>query len=215
VASKPNPFGAAKAVDTSTREKEIEERLKKQNDEKRNDSKLPRNVDRRSKDDDRSETRSLEGRAQSHDSSNRDDEERKPHIKKPASDPFGSAKPVDTTTREREIEEKLKKSRPANTDNQNTGRRDHTGRGERNYDRRDDGRDRRRDDRRDGDRNQGSRDNRHDGRRHGNEESRKNKSPPPMKKIDETKAPNFVGSNKFQFLQDDEEVGSGKGSDSE
>ena len=45
-ASKPNPFGAAKAVDTSTREKEIEERLKKQNDEKRNDSKLPRNVDR-------------------------------------------------------------------------------------------------------------------------------------------------------------------------
>merc|ERR1712150_155167 len=106
-------------------------------------------------------------------------------------------------TREREIEEKLKKSRPANTDNQNTGRRDHTGRGERN------------DDRRDGDRNQGSRDNRHDGRRHGHEESRKNKSPPPMKKIDETKAPNFVGSNKFQFLQDDEEVGSGKGSDSE
>ena len=68
-------------------------------------------------------------------------------------------------------------------------RRDHTGRGERNYDRRDDGRDRRRDDRRDGDRNQGSRDNRHDGRRHGHEESRKNKSPPPMKKIDETKAP--------------------------
>ena len=34
-------FGAAKPVDTSTREKEIEERLKKQND-----SKLPRNVDR-------------------------------------------------------------------------------------------------------------------------------------------------------------------------
>ena len=61
--------------------------------------------------------------------------------------------------------------------------------GDRNYDRRDDGRDRRRDDRRDGDRNQSSRDNRQDGRKQGHEETRRNKSPPPMKKVDETKAP--------------------------
>merc|ERR1712226_1109098 len=251
-AGKSSIFGSAKPVDTAKKEAEIDQKLQetqtrvrtidlaskrrdeeerqkaeRRDSEKENDSKLPRNVDRRSKDDDRSETRSPEGRALSHDSSNRscDEEERKPDIKKPASsDIFGSAKPVDTATREREIEEKLKKSRAGNTDNQNTGRRDDRGDqsnrnrpnrgGDRNYDRRDDGRDRRRDDRRDGDRNQSSRDNRQDGRKQGHEETRRNKSPPPMKKVDETKAPNFVGSNKFQFLQDDE-VGSGKGSDSE
>jgi len=75
--------------------------------------------------------------------------------------------------------------------------------------------DRRRDDRRDGDRHHDrNRDNRHDGRRQGHDDNRRNRTPPPMKKVDEQKAPNFVGSNKFQFLQGDDEVGSGK-SDSE
>jgi len=216
-------FGAAKPVDTSSREKEIDERLKKQND-----SKSTRNVDRRSKDDDR-DAISPNGRTQSQ-SSNRscDDEDKKPDIKKPASsDIFGSAKPIDTSAREREIEEKLKKSRAANAENQKPGRRDDRGEqsyknrpnrgggGDRNYDRRDDGRDRRRDDRRDGDRHHDrNRDNRQDGRRQGHDDNRRNKSPPPMKKVDEQKAPNFIGSNKFQFLQGDDEVGSGK-SDSE
>ena len=64
------------------------------------------------------------------------------------------------------------------------------GGGDRNYDRRDDGRDRRRDDRRDGDRHHDrNRDNRQDGRRQGHDDNRRNKSPPPMKKVDEQKAP--------------------------
>merc|ERR1712156_573619 len=156
---KPKPkgasiFGAAKPVDTSTREKEIEERLKKQKE-----SKSPRNPDRRSTDRDDRDTASPNGRPQSQ-GSNRscDDEDKKPDIKKPASsDPFGSAKPIDTSAREREIEEKLKKSRAVNAENQN--RRDDRSNqsnrnrpnrdGDRNYDRRDDRRDdRRRDDRR-------------------------------------------------------------------
>merc|ERR1711899_100839 len=222
---KPKPkgasiFGAAKPVDTSTREKEIEERLKKQKE-----SKSPRNPDRRSTDRDDRDTASPNGRPQSQ-GSNRscDDEDKKPDIKKPASsDPFGSAKPIDTSAREREIEEKLKKSRAANTENQN--RRDDRSNqsnrnrpnrdGDRNYDRRDDRRDdRRRDDRRDGDRHHGGRDNRQDGRRQGHDDNKRNRTPPPMKKVEESKAPNFVGSNKFQFLQGDDEVGSGK-SDSE
>ena len=125
--------------------------------------------------------------------------DKKPDIKKPASsDPFGSAKPIDTSAREREIEEKLKKSRAANTENQN--RRDDRSNqsnrnrpnrdGDRNYDRRDDRRDdRRRDDRRDGDRHHGGRDNRQDGRRQGHDDNKRNRTPPPMKKVEESKAP--------------------------
>merc|ERR1712156_1272036 len=211
---KPKPkgasiFGAAKPVDTSTREKEIEERLKKQKE-----SKSPRNPDRRSTDRDDRDTASPNGRPQSQ-GSNRscDDEDKKPDIKKPASsDPFGAANPIDTSAREREIEEKLKKSRAVNAENQN--RRDDRSNqsnrnrpnrdGDRNYDRRDDRRDdRRRDDRRDGDRHHGGRDNRQDGRRQGHDDNKRNRTPPPMKKVEESKAPNFVGSNKFQFLQGD------------
>ena len=62
--------------------------------------------------------------------------------------------------------------------------------GDRQYDRRDDGRDRRRDDRRDGDRHHDrNRDNRHDGGRQGHNDNRRNRTPPPMKKVDEQKAP--------------------------
>ena len=61
--------------------------------------------------------------------------------------------------------------------------------GDRNYDRRDDGRDRRRDDRRDGDRHHGNRDNRQDGRRHGHDDNKRNRTPPPMKKVEESRAP--------------------------
>ena len=62
--------------------------------------------------------------------------------------------------------------------------------GDRNYDRRDDRRDdRRKDDRRDGDRHHGGRDNRQDGRRQGHDDNKRNRTPPPMKKVEESKAP--------------------------
>merc|ERR1711976_70943 len=86
----------------------------------------------------------------------------------PAKNIFGQAKPVDTTKREREIEEKLRKvdvnddkdAQPKSAPKKI--------------------------------------------------EKREQRSPPVMKKAEEKKPPNFVASNKYAFLPDEEDVGSGK-----
>ena len=61
--------------------------------------------------------------------------------------------------------------------------------GDRNYDRNDGVREPQRDDRKYGDRRDMHRDGRNQGKSYGNEESQRNKTPPPMKKIEEAKVP--------------------------
>lgn len=61
--------------------------------------------------------------------------------------------------------------------------------GERNYDGKDGGREPQRDDRKYGDRKGIPRDGRPEAKSHGSDEGRRDKSPPPMKKIEETKVP--------------------------
>jgi translation initiation factor 4B len=148
-------FGGAKPVDTAAKEREIEEKLEKQKPEK------PQN---------RSRT-----------TSERSDES----IEKPAPAPksnsggiFGNARPVDTTKREREIEEKLRKTdinseKPQHKNESNSQR----------------SRDRYVED---------------------EEKEKKVRSPPPPKVVEEAKPPDFAVSNKYAFLNEDDEVGSGK-----
>ena len=76
-------FGGAKPVDTTAKEREIEEKLKA------------------------TENAKNEGRTKKLSERSSGDEERAPAA--PSKNIFGNAKPVDTTKREREIEEKLRK----------------------------------------------------------------------------------------------------------
>ena len=78
-------FGGAKPVDTTAKEREIEEKLQKQQQAAEN----AKNEQR---------TKKLSERSSGDDESG-----------PPAKNIFGQAKPVDTTKREREIEEKLRK----------------------------------------------------------------------------------------------------------
>jgi len=88
-------FGGAKPVDTAKKEREIEEKLQKQQEDVKS----------------RSRTQS-ERSERSGDENNKSNEEEKspqPHPEPPKkSSIFGDAKPVDTTKKEREIEAKLK-----------------------------------------------------------------------------------------------------------
>jgi len=135
-------FGGAKPVDTTAKEREIEEKLQKQAAENAKNNERTKKLSERSSDNDDNAA--------------------------PAKNIFGQAKPVDTTKREREIEEKLKRV-DVNEDDKPS---------------------------------------------HKSEpkkiEKRPQRSPPPMKKAEEAKAPNFVASNKYAFLPDEEDVGSGK-----
>ena len=76
-------FGGAKPVDTTAKEREIEEKIQKQQAENAKNEGRTKKLSERSSDND-NETA-------------------------PSKNIFGSAKPVDTTKREREIEEKLRK----------------------------------------------------------------------------------------------------------
>ena len=130
-------FGGAKPVDTAAKEREIDERLQKQQ------SNEPKNANNRSRT-----------------TSERSSESSEPPAPSTGSI-FGQARPVDTTKREREIEEKLKK-----TDLNSEKRDDNTVR--KSYDRKSE--------------NSGTiSPNQVDGKR--------SKSPPPMKKVEESKPP--------------------------
>ena len=85
-------FGAAKPVDTAAKEREIEEKLQKQQS-----SDKPKNQDSRS-------------RTTSERSSDAGSEPAPSRGGGGSASIFGQARPVDTTQREREIEEKLKKT---------------------------------------------------------------------------------------------------------
>ena len=77
-------FGGAKPVDTTAKEREIEEKLEKQAAENAKNNERTKKLSERS---------------------DRSDDDNAP----PPKNIFGQAKPVDTTKREREIEEKLKR----------------------------------------------------------------------------------------------------------
>lgn len=192
-AEKPSIFGGAKPVDTSAREKEIEEKQKKQNV-----GKVPMTTLRdRNGIQHSGTTTNRETASRSNVTSSINDEckENRNQLesRKPASSSiFGSAKPVDTQAREKEIEERTKNSRL------DIGK--------------EEGRVSERDVRKYGDRTGMLHDSGEERKKYGNQGGRQDKTPPPMKKIEETKELNFVGSNKFQFLQDDEV---GNGNDSE
>ena len=80
-------FGGAKPVDTTAKEREIEEKLKATENAK-NEQRTKKLSERSSGDDERSAPAPATA---------------------PSKNIFGNAKPVDTTKREREIEEKLRK----------------------------------------------------------------------------------------------------------
>jgi len=112
--------------------------------------------------------------------------------------------------REREVEERLKarEQQATSSSDQKDHRRDNDNR--RADVRRDqihsDSRGKDQDgERRGGDRRDGGESEEH----HEDKARRERSSPKPPKKLEE-KTPNFAGSNKFAFLQDDDEVGSGK-----
>merc|ERR1711936_1354723 len=116
---KPNIFGSATPVDTSAREKEIEEKLKKQNLSK-SAATISRKPDDSNQADEKDTSLPVEEKVQSQTektlsrSCDEDDNKRPTiEIKKPtSSDIFGSAKPNDKTRiREKEIEEKMKAQR--------------------------------------------------------------------------------------------------------
>jgi len=150
-------FGGAKPVDTAAKEREIEEKLDKQKPEK------PQN---------RSRT-----------TSERSDDSIEKPAQKSGNSIFGGARPVDTTKREREIEEKLRKTDINNEKPKTSNHPQH--KNESN--------------------NQRSRD-----RPETEEKEKKVRSPPPPKEVEEAKPPNFAVSNKYAFLNDDDDVGSGK-----
>merc|ERR1712098_750638 len=136
---------------------------------------------------------------------------------------FGSAKPVDTSVREKEIEEKMGKLTTSDSDKVDSSRAyksNPTRRGE------DTGFDRRRDDRRqpdnrgyDRDRRddrgyerrgeQGSRDEMDNYRRDHETKSveRDDRTPEPLKKYEEPKPMNVVAQNKFAFLEEEDAGG--------
>jgi translation initiation factor 4B len=173
-------FGGAKPVDTAKKEREIEEKLQKQQEDVKS----------------RSRTQS-ERSERSGDENNKSNEEEKspqPHPEPPKkssikSSIFGDAKPVDTTKKEREIEAKLKtievddvkKERPRGGQNihpENSNDKNH-GTGSVNDDDDDKG------------------------------DKRNVRSPTTIKKVEE-KPPNFVESSKFAALPVEDDVGSGK-----
>lgn len=130
-------------MDTSAKEREIEEKLQKQQVDVKNRS---RTTSERSS----------------------DTEHEQP--KKSASI-FGQAKPVDTMKREREIEEKLRKT-DINEDHADDVKNNKPAPQSSNK---------------------------------GAAKEKRERSPPPMKKIEEAKAPNFAGSNKYAFLPEADE----------
>jgi len=157
--TKSSIFGGAKPVDTAKKEREIEEKLQRQQNEVK------------------SRSRTVSEKSGESESSHHETEIQQQPPKK--SSIFGDAKPVDTTKKEREIEEKLHKLDVTNSNDKDRPRIHSTG-----------------------------------PRIH--PESKKNnvgdgeRSPPPVKKIEEEKPPNFIGSNKYAVLPDDDDVGSGK-----
>merc|ERR1712025_423352 len=128
-------------------------------------------------------------------------------------------KPVDTTQREREVEEKLSKLSTADVDanksedNQSRAYKPPARRDDRGYDRRNDNRGyERRDDRggydRRNDRGSTSSDRDRDIRSMEKDDRRRTPEPP-VKKYEEPKPVNVVAQNKFAFLQEEDVDGGG------
>ncbi|XP_067931566.1 eukaryotic translation initiation factor 4B-like isoform X2 [Watersipora subatra] len=110
----PSVFGSAKPVDTAAKEREIEERLRRQQEDRSGRDRdsgssfasrdIRTNVERQVYNEQPASDRSQP---------NGHPEQQASSVKKPtAAAIFGEAKPVDTGSREREIEERLRKERP-------------------------------------------------------------------------------------------------------
>lgn len=240
-------FGGAKPVDTTKREKEIEEKLKKPHPVESRAHKDEGFEDGHHKEEGPSSHHEDEAASEVH----KDDEDHKPAKPKAASI-FGQAKPVDTTAREKEIEERLRKKSTEEKPEVENGERasgerkklvlTRSGEGKDSHHEIHSGHDRPSQDRRgprshhDDDRNH-ARGGGHHGDRDGPRrvdrdrdggrgpvrrdnpppQDRRAKhdrsTPPPPKKFEEKPPPNFAADNKFAFLQDSEEVGSGQDSE--
>jgi translation initiation factor 4B len=177
--SGPSPFGAAKPVNTAAKEREIEEKLAKDKPQNTRNTREQRSrtTSERS-DDSRENNRQIdeEPKSDRHAPPAKPDRAPPPAAK---SNPFGNARPIDTTKREREMEEKMRKtdiSEDKPRSNQQKSQNDDT--------------------------------KTNSNEKTGGDEPTKVRSPPPPKEIEEP--PKVAVSNKYAFLPEDDEVGSGK-----